>query len=274
MTSAPTFSVVTISYHDLPGLKRTVDSVRAQRYDGHIEHIIIDGGSGDDVVEYLSQCEPTFAYWQSEPDAGRYDAMNQGISHATGDLIWLMHSADRFSDPDAIAAVAQAISDRGAVRDLWGYARANRVTSDGRSLGLWDSIPFDLSKFATGRLPIPHQASFFGASLCSKLGGYDLTFGISADQLYILRAAMTREPVTIARVVCDFDTTGAGSTLPVREIYGNFQRAWNQLGYYPLGGRRRSLAYLRYREYRTRALYAAYRTAASLRQRLGRADSP
>ena len=75
MTSAPTVSVITITLNDLDGLKRTVDSVRAQRYAGPVEHIVIDGGSGDDVVDYLSRCEPGFAYWQSEPDAGRYDAM-------------------------------------------------------------------------------------------------------------------------------------------------------------------------------------------------------
>ncbi len=61
MTSAPTVSVITITFKDLDGLKRTVDSLRAQRYEGRIEHIVIDGGSGDDVVEYLSSCEPGFA---------------------------------------------------------------------------------------------------------------------------------------------------------------------------------------------------------------------
>lgn len=99
MTSAPTVSVITISFNDLDGLQRTVKSVRAQRYRGRIEHIVIDGGSGDDVVAYLSGCEPGFAYWQSEPDGGRYDAMNQGIAHASGDLLWFLHSPIVFPGP-------------------------------------------------------------------------------------------------------------------------------------------------------------------------------
>jgi glycosyltransferase involved in cell wall biosynthesis len=267
--SAPTFSVVTITLRDLPGLKRTVQSVRAQRYDGDIEHIIIDGGSGREVVDYLSKCKP--AYWQSKPDAGRYDASNQGISHVTGDVIWFMDGGDRFSDPDAIAAVAKAISGHGPARDLWGYGRANRVTPDGRVLGVWDSIPFDLVKFATARLPVPHQASFFGASLCRQLGGYDETFDpLAADQLFILRAAFLREPVTVPRVVCDFDTTGAGSVMSIKEIFDNFRRGYDLLGYYPLGGRRKSLAYLRYQEYRVRAIYPAFRAREAVRRRLGR----
>ena len=109
-TSLPTVSVITITYNDLDGLKRTVESVRAQRYPGRIEHIVIDGGSGDEVIEYLSGIEPAFTYWQSEPDGGRYDAMNQGIAHASGDLLWFLHSSDLFPDPDTVAAAVDAVA--------------------------------------------------------------------------------------------------------------------------------------------------------------------
>lgn len=70
MTSAPTVSVITISFNDLDGLQRTVKSVRAQRYRGRIEHIVIDGGSGDDVVAYLSGCEPGLRIGSPSPTAG------------------------------------------------------------------------------------------------------------------------------------------------------------------------------------------------------------
>ena len=256
MTSAPTVSVKTISRHDLDGLKRTVDSVRAQRYRGRIEHIVIDGGSGDDVVKYLSGCEPGFTYWQSEPDGGRYDAMNQGIAHASGDLLWFMHSSDCFSDPDAVAQVVEDISGQGPARDVWGYGMDNLVSGpDGRSLGLppWGPMPFNLRKFLTGRAVVPHQAAFFGSSLVSKLGGYDLDFGIFADQEFVFRAALLREPITVRRVVCDFNTSGVGSARPVGEHFRDLRRLWDLHDCYPLGGRRTSLAYLRVFEYRKKA---------------------
>lgn len=183
MTSAPTVSVITISFNDLDGLQRTVKSVRAQRYRGRIEHIVIDGGSGDDVVAYLSGCEPGFAYWQSEPDGGRYDAMNQGIAHASGDLLWFLHSADRFSGPDVVAQAVEALSGKGPVSELWGFGMDRLVGLD-RVRG---PIPFSLRKFLAGKQVVPHQASFFGSSLVAKIGGYDLDFGIAADQEFILR---------------------------------------------------------------------------------------
>lgn len=245
MTSAPTISVITISFNDLDGLKRTVESVRAQRYEGRIEHIVIDGGSGDDVVEYLSGCEPGFAHWQSKPDGGRYDAMNQGIAHASGDLLWFMHSRDLFSDPDAVAQVVESISGSGPIREVWGFGM-NNLIGMGRVQG---PIPFSIRKFLAGWQVVPHQASFFGSALVGKLGGYDLEYGIVADQEFIFRAALLRAPITIRRVVCDYDTTGVGSHRHPRDVVRDLGRLWDLHGRYPLGGRRLSRAYLPCREY-------------------------
>jgi glycosyltransferase involved in cell wall biosynthesis len=242
---APTVSVITISYKDLDGLKRTVDSVRAQRYEGRIEHIVIDGGSGDDVVDYLSGCEPGFAYWQSEPDGGRYDAMNQGIAHASGDLLWFMHSGDRFSEPDVVAQAAEAISGHGPACESWGFGMDYLLGLD----RVRAPIPFKLRKFLAGSQVVPHQASFFGSSLVDKIGGYDLDFGIAADQEFILRAALAREPITIRRVFCEFDTTGVGSSRHPDAVFGDLRRMWDLHDRYPLRGRRMSLAYLRCREF-------------------------
>jgi glycosyltransferase involved in cell wall biosynthesis len=240
-SSVPTISVITISFNDLDGLKRTVDSVRAQRYGGLIEHIVIDGGSGDDVVKYLSACEPALTYWQSEPDGGRYDAMNQGIARASGDLLWFMHSSDCFPDPDAVADAVKAIEGRGPARDVWGYGMDNLVGL-GRVRG---PMPFNIRKFLAGWQTVPHQASFYGSSLVSKLVGYDLDFGIAADQEFILRAALLSEPITLRRVLCDFDTNGVGTNRPPREVFHDLRRMWDMHGRYPFGGRRLSRAYLR-----------------------------
>ena len=88
-------------------------------------------------------------------------------------------------------------------------------------------MPFSIRKFLAGLQVIPHQASFFGASLVNKLGGYDLDFGIAEDQEFMLRAALLREPITIRRVLCDFDTTGSEPIGPERCL----QRSASHVGY-------------------------------------------
>jgi glycosyltransferase involved in cell wall biosynthesis len=259
--------VITISFHDLDGLKRTVDSVRAQRYGGRIEHIVIDGGSGDDVVDYLSGCEPAFTYWQSQRDGGRYDAMNQGIAHASGDLLWFMNSRDCFSDPDAVAQVVEAIAGLGSVRDVWGYALQNQIGPDGRILGRqWSHMPFNFHNFLACGVTVPHQAAFFGSSLVSKLGGYDVDFEIAADQEFIFRAALLREPIMIRQVVCDYDMTGTSAVWPHSGYFRDMRRLCDLHGYYLLRGRRTSLAYMRGWEYMFKAAAGPMRF---LRRQLG-----
>ncbi|MDV3128663.1 glycosyltransferase [Mycobacterium sp. 21AC1] len=265
MTSSPTVSVITITLNDLSGLKRTVESVRGQCYPGRIEHIVIDGGSGADVVDYLSRYEPALAYWQSTPDAGRYDAMNQGIAHASGDLLWFLHSADCYSDASAVNDVVRILSRHGQVDQLWGYGIEHEIAPDGTSAGFQAPIPFDLRKFLTLRGTIPHQAAFFGASLVKRLGAYDVEFPIAADQLFMLRAALVVEPITVARVVANFDTGGAGSVRAVSECFQDMRRMWDRVDRYPFNGRLASLVYLRCWEYLVQIKLAGSRAVTTLK---------
>lgn len=259
MTAIVTVSVITISYMDGPGLKKTVDSVRRQIGDVHIEHIIVDGGSGPDVVDYLRSLHPQPAYWHSKPDAGRYHAMNTGLAQATGDVVWLMHSGDCFADPHAIGATLRQVSD---IRNRWGYAKVVRVNSSGRSLGIWGFIPFDMKKFSSGLNTIPHQGAFFGANILAQIGPYDEDFGLAADQLYMFRAALLQPPVTVDRVVCEFDVTGAGTLRPIRDNFSDLRRAWDIVHYYPHGNRFIARAQSRLREYALRMLFALHRLKA------------
>lgn len=55
-----------------------------------VAHIVIDGASSDGTVEYLRQGRPRLAGWQSEPDAGIYDAMNKGWALA-GPGSWVLY---------------------------------------------------------------------------------------------------------------------------------------------------------------------------------------
>lgn len=242
MPAEPRLSVVTISYRDPLGLKRTLESVAAQTYPS-IEHIVIDGGSGAEVAEMLSRASPS--YWQSEKDGGRYDAMNQGISHASGDVVWLMHSGDCFADAESAATGMRTLDASGTVRDRWGYGSVRIVGDPSREGRVWGYSPFDMHRFALGVRPIPHQAALFGVDLLDRLGPYDTEFGLAADHLFMLKAARLEAPVMIDDVLCDFDAGGAGSVRPQHEHYADIRRAWDVAGYYPFGRRDVATAYSR-----------------------------
>ena len=53
-------TIITISYENAIGLKKTMDSVLRQSWT-NFEHIIVDGGSQDGTVELLQQYEILYA---------------------------------------------------------------------------------------------------------------------------------------------------------------------------------------------------------------------
>ena len=66
----------------------------------NIEYIIVDGNSGDNTMGIVRSYEKDFngrLRWISEPDNGLYDAMNKGISMASGDVVGILNSDDFFT---------------------------------------------------------------------------------------------------------------------------------------------------------------------------------
>src|SRR5438270_8190210 len=100
----PKISVVTPSFNSAETLQQTIESVLSQDY-ALFEHIIIDGGSTDGTTQLLQKYPHLM--WSSERDEGHYDAMNKGITRATGDLVVILNADDCFR-PGAFKNVAEA----------------------------------------------------------------------------------------------------------------------------------------------------------------------
>ena len=92
------FSVITVNYNNLKGLKKTVQSIQNQTNRNNIEFIIVDGGSTDGSVDYLQSIVNDIDIIICGQDEGVYDAMNRGIKLATGHYCNFMNSGDCFHD--------------------------------------------------------------------------------------------------------------------------------------------------------------------------------
>lgn len=99
-------TIVTICFNSEAVIEKTLKSVLNQSYN-NIEYVIIDGKSTDSTMEIVINYEPKFLEKGygfrviSEPDKGIYDAMNKGVSLATGDIIGLINSGDWY-EPEAV----------------------------------------------------------------------------------------------------------------------------------------------------------------------------
>jgi glycosyltransferase involved in cell wall biosynthesis len=103
---ALTFSIVIPTFNRREMLLAAIASVRQQNWNA-IEIIVVDGGSSDRTQDAVGR-EPSIRLI-SEPDRGVYDALNKGIAAATGDVVGLLNSDDRY-EPQAFARVAAAFA--------------------------------------------------------------------------------------------------------------------------------------------------------------------
>lgn len=233
----PLVSVVTISFKDLEGLRRTRQSVEMQSATTQIQHIIVDGGSGPEVESYLASLDPGVV-WISERDQGRYDAMNKGVSLATGQYVWFMNSGDRFAGPSSVERAVSYLTGPHS----WGFGYARFRDADDRFLGSFGHLPFRMDRFALGGQAIPHQAAVFGSEVISDVGPYDLSHGTAADQLFMMRCARRVAPIAIPEFLADFDIGGVGSSRRLWHYYRDMSRARKKAGVVVLGSSAADLA--------------------------------
>lgn len=105
------FSIITPNYNGGGFLEQTLASVAAQTHDVELEHIVIDGGSTDDSHEIIARHADNIARTIIEKDTGPANAINKGLSSATGDVLaWL--NADDIYYPGALRRVRQVFGQR------------------------------------------------------------------------------------------------------------------------------------------------------------------
>src|SRR5699024_3742352 len=87
-------SIITICYNNEDDIRATIESVIEQTYD-NIEYLVIDGKSSDNTIEIVNEYSQCIDHIITEPDEGRYDAINKGFELAYGDVCGLIHAGDR-----------------------------------------------------------------------------------------------------------------------------------------------------------------------------------
>jgi glycosyltransferase involved in cell wall biosynthesis len=178
----PKLSVITIVYNNVKDIERTMLSVLNQTYP-NIEYIIIDGASTDGTKDMIYNYKSRLAQFISEPDKGIYDAMNKGLSLATGDYVLFMNSGDEIYGPETVVEVFETA----ASADIY-YGETEMFDENWMSLGQrrHHAPPvFNWRSFRYG-MNISHQAIYVKRSIAEP---FDLQYKYSADIDWIIRAA-------------------------------------------------------------------------------------
>ncbi len=175
-------SVVTIVRNNAAQIAETMDSVLNQGYP-ELEYIVVDGASTDGTTEIIHSYRNRISTFISEPDKGIYDAMNKGIARATGDVIGLLNSGDRYL-PGALELVEKSFNGRDLERSIfWGdviYEHLGRVRGfrpENRYRGAF----------------APHPSMFVPRLVYEQIGNYDASMRLLGDYDFMYRAVNIRQ---------------------------------------------------------------------------------
>lgn len=226
-------SIITITYNNLVGLRKTADSVQEQTV-SDFEWIIIDGASTDGTKEYLAAMAandiednlPTYkpANLQiiSEPDRGIYNAMNKGIRLAKGEYIQILNAGDYLAAADVTERMLNALAEQtekaGGPIDIL-YGNMLKVDSQGKLIGKSGYTEYSLRQFYSSTLN--HDCAYIRRALFDDdhYGLYDENLRIVSDWKWYLQAIGLGKvrPVYADIDVTIFDGGGISETnLPLR----------------------------------------------------------
>jgi glycosyltransferase involved in cell wall biosynthesis len=181
-------SIITPSFNRVDMIGSAIDSVRDQNYP-EVEHFIIDGGSTDGTLDLLKKYPHLRAV--SEPDQGMYDALNKGVSMATGEIIGFLNSDD-FYAKDAFQKMISIFAADPDVDIVWGSADFREIISGGEKIQQLIYSPTEnkgIIPFLLNSVPI-FNACFFHKQVFEEWGHFMEQLKISGDREFMIRLAL------------------------------------------------------------------------------------
>lgn len=237
-------SIITITYNNAEGLRRTIQSVQSQTF-RDFEHIIMDGGSTDGSVEIIREYADNEAIrqagykairqenskadnlalspnhlitsspiiWISEKDRGIYDAQNKGIRLAHGEYCYFLNAGDTFCNEHVLELIFKPLtfnlSPLTSTPDIL-YGNEIIVDGNGQRIGIARGVE-NPSFVDLYNSCMKHQASFIHRRLFEQYGMYDTDMRICSDFDWFFRVIAFHDDVTLQYMDVDiayFENTG------------------------------------------------------------------
>ena len=189
-------SIITVCLNEIGNIEKTCESIIEQSYDDY-EWIVIDGGSNDGTIEYLSNFQDRILHFVSEKDEGIYDAMNKGIKLSSGKYVIFLNGGDYFFSKSSLNIFEDNRTEDLIYGDLK-YHNSNDIKK----------YPEKISLQYFKKNMLPHQAIFYKRDLFDKLGLYDQSYIIAGDYEFNTRIfklssptySHIEKPITVFRV--------------------------------------------------------------------------
>jgi glycosyltransferase involved in cell wall biosynthesis len=184
MADLPRISIITPSYNQAAYLEQTICSVLDQGYP-NLEYLVVDGGSTDGSVRIIEKYASQLTWWVSEKDQGQGDAINKGLTRASGDVVAWINSDDYYL-PGTFHQIAKTLQSNPGCGLIYGDVLA--VDAAGKTInvmryghyGLIDLMAFSI---------IGQSSVFMRQSIQQAAGGLEPGYHYLLDHHLWVRMA-------------------------------------------------------------------------------------
>ncbi len=226
-------SIITATYNSGATLRDTMESVLSQGYQDY-EQLIIDGGSTDNTYDIIQEYMPKFRgrlKWYQGKDKGLYDAMNKGITLAEGDAVGILNSDDFYADSMVLERIAKGIN---GVDAIYGDIEFVDSINTSKIVRQWKGSQYKQGSFLKGWHPA-HPTFYVRKEWFDKLGGFDISFNVSADFELMLRflekGRLTSRYIPYTFVKMRMGGESTGSISKIIEGNKNILKAFKKNGF-------------------------------------------
>ncbi len=227
-------SVITVVYNAEKYIESAIQSVLNQTY-ADIEYIIVDGKSTDSTMEIVNKYKDRIALILSEPDKGIYDAMNKGVSKATGEVIGILNADDFYVNSEIIENVVDCFEKK-STDTLYGDLVYVDPDDTKKVIRYWRSGNFKRSRFRYGWM-LPHPTFFVRSKVYINYGSFNLALKTSADYEFMLRVLYKNKVSTqyLPKVMTIMRSGGSSNASLTHRIRANAEdrKAWKINGLRP-----------------------------------------
>jgi glycosyltransferase len=213
-----TLGVVTCSRSDLPGLSRTLESLKLGMSSFQQLVLVLTDYSDSEIQTLIADysiLNPIFILAESK---GIYQAMNLGCADLETQLVLFLNGGDELIDSGALIELTNLVKSDG-----WGYGGIQIASVDNKTLRNYQFSSYSkkLHRFAIKY--VPHPATVFSVQTLRQFGGYNLSYSTAADQDLILRFARFSDPTVINKTIAKF-YLGGQSTRSNRKTIAELRR--------------------------------------------------
>ena len=183
-------TIITVTLNSQATIENTIKSVLKQDYKNK-EYIIIDGGSEDNTIKIVNKYKNKIKKILIEKDRGVYDAINKGISLASGSIISILHSNDIFYNSKVLSNISKKFLQEKNVKIIFGdtkYDKKKKIFPT----RYYSAKFFKKSMMIFGYSP-PHPSSFVKRDVYLKYGYYKYKYKTAGDFEFFLRILLKKK---------------------------------------------------------------------------------